>query len=39
MEDWAGVSAVLCGQKELAESMTAFLLEKGVSKGSILTNW
>ena len=39
MDDWAGVSAVLCGQKELAESVTAYLSEKGVRKEAILTNW
>ncbi|KAK9842094.1 hypothetical protein WJX81_008186 [Elliptochloris bilobata] len=39
VEDWAGVSAVLCGQKELAESVTAYLSEKGVNKEAILTNW
>lgn len=39
VHDWGGVSAVLCGQKELAESMKAYLSEKGVSQEAILTNW
>lgn len=39
VHDWGALSAVLCGQKELAESVTAYLSEKGVSKEAILTNW
>ncbi len=39
VEDWSSVSAVLCGQKELTESLTAYLSDKGVAKESILTNW
>ncbi|PRW56790.1 hypothetical protein C2E21_4721 [Chlorella sorokiniana] len=39
VSDWAGVAAVLCGQKEMAGAITELLTGKGVPKERILTNF
>lgn len=38
--DWAGgVAAVLCGQKDMAVTITELLTSKGVAKEHILSNF
>lgn len=39
ISDWSGVAAVLCGQKGMAEAVTALLSSNGVPKERILTNF
>ena len=39
ISDWAGVAAVLCGQKDMATAVTELLASKGVPKERVLMNF
>lgn len=39
ISDWAGVAAVLCGQKDMATAVKELLAAKGVPESRVLTNF